>query len=181
MLGCLICCSTYFFLVNQARNTSKSPARLAIVQHERNVHSRMHLLNGHTPQMLFLSADTQNALTTVVAGLALTIITLPNVSFSGLASACLQHAEVWDGDLPALLTSLVAPSAKVSSNLHNAGFTSVVAARAAAMPDFDTAAPAFIPGFIARGAIARKGLCWSTSEHKNFARVVKGYGYVLSL
>merc|ERR1740122_253159 len=58
-------------------------------------------------------------------------------------------------NLPALLTSLVATSAKVSSNfLHNAGFTSV----AAAMPDLDIAAPAVIPAFIARGAIARQGI-----------------------
>merc|ERR1719223_1199000 len=66
-------------------------------------------------------------------------------------------------NLPALLTSLVATSAKVSRTfLHTAGFTSVAAARAAAMPDLTIAAPAFIPAFmpasIARGAIARQGM-----------------------
>merc|ERR1719414_1979450 len=72
-------------------------------------------------------------------------------------------------NLPVPLTSLVATSARVSSTfLHTAGFNSVAVASAAAMADLDIAAPAFMPAFIARGAIAR--LMWLSRmllEHKD--------------
>merc|ERR1740123_1398229 len=63
-------------------------------------------------------------------------------------------------NLPVPLTSLVATSARVSSTfLHTAGFNSVAVASAAAMPDLDIAASAFMPAaFIARGAIARSDI-----------------------
>merc|ERR1719323_221363 len=66
-------------------------------------------------------------------------------------------------NLPVPLTSLVATSAKVSSIfLHTAGFNSTAAARAAAMPDLDIAAPTFMPAFIARGAMVR--LKWRSRD-----------------
>merc|ERR1719429_52518 len=56
-------------------------------------------------------------------------------------------------NLPVLFTSFVASSAKVSSAfLQTAGLSSVAVAKAAAMADFDNAAPAL--AFIARGAIS---------------------------
>merc|ERR1719384_1731863 len=59
-------------------------------------------------------------------------------------------------NLPVPLTSLVATSARVSSIfLQTPGFNSVAVASAAAMADLDIAAPAFMPAFIARGAIVR--------------------------
>merc|ERR1712241_866901 len=50
------------------------------MQHEWDAHLCTFELNGLT-QMLFLSAATQYALTTVLAGLAFTITTFPNTSF----------------------------------------------------------------------------------------------------
>merc|ERR1719429_275007 len=58
-------------------------------------------------------------------------------------------------NLPVLFTSFVASSAMVSSAfLQTAGLSSVAVAKAAAMADFDSAAPAL--AFIARGAISAR-------------------------
>merc|ERR1711878_269034 len=115
---------------------------------------RMPYLNGQAPQMLFLSAATRNALTTVVAGLAFTITTFPNTSLlPALVAGFLRVLSMQRPgmvNLPVPLTSLVATSAKVSSTfLQTAGFNSVAVASAAAMADLDIAAPAFMPALIA--------------------------------
>merc|ERR1719509_427989 len=131
------------------------------MRHEWDAHLCTFELNGQA-QMLFLSAATQYALITVLAGLAFTIITFPNTSFlPALVAGFLRVLSMQRPgmvNLPVPLTSLVATSASVSSSfLHTAGFNSVAVASAAAMADLDIAAPAFMPAaFIARGAIARQ-------------------------
>merc|ERR1719512_423072 len=137
----------------------RTPAHLATIQHEWDTHLCTFELKGQA-QMLFLSAATQYALTTVLAGFAFTIIPFPNTSFlPALVAGFLRVLSMQRPgmvNLPVPLTSLVATSASVSSTfLHTAGFNSVAVASAAAMPDLDIAAPAF--AFIARGAIARLG------------------------
>merc|ERR1711963_628921 len=99
-------------------------------------------------QMLFFNADTQQAFTTLVAGLTRVF----SMHRPGMVN------------LPVLFTSFVATSAKVSSIfLHTAGFCSVAVANAAAIPDLDMAAPAFMAAFMAvfmaRGAILMLLLC----------------------
>merc|ERR1712066_190894 len=97
--------------------------------------------------MLFFKAATQEALTTVFAGFAFTIITLPKTSLLPALVAGFTRVLIMQRpgmvNLP-FFTSLVATSANDSSIfLATAGFTSVAAASAAARAPFDMAAPAF--------------------------------------
>merc|ERR1712207_120105 len=85
-------------------------------------------------QMLFFSADTQKALTTVHAGFAFTITTFPKTSLLPALVAGFLRVFIMQRpgmvNLPALFTSFVPTSAAV--------------ANAATRPDFDMAA-LFIP------------------------------------
>merc|ERR1719491_1718967 len=117
------------------------------------------------PQMLFLRAATQNALTTVEAGFAFTIITLPKTSLlpalvAGFLRVFNMHRPGMV-NLPFFFTSLVANSARLSSAfLHTAGFNSVASASAAAMPDLLMDTTPFIAAALARGAMwSRSTVC----------------------
>merc|ERR1712151_196029 len=116
-----------------------------------------------TSQMLFFRADTQNALTTVLAGLALTTTTFPKISRlpALVAGFFLVFSMQRPGmvNLPLAFTSLVATSAKVSSIfLQTAGFSSVASARAPAIPLFVLAAPFMAAAFIALGAMVSESV-----------------------
>merc|ERR1712232_654114 len=111
--------------------------------------------NSQLAQTAFLRAATAKAFTTVVAGFAFTIITLPKTSLlpalvAGFTRVLIMQRP-WMVNLP-FFTSLVATTAKLSSIfLATAGFTSVASASAAARPPFVMTAPAlaFIAAFIA--------------------------------
>merc|ERR1740121_2687990 len=115
-------------------------------------------------QMLFFRAETGEALTTVFAGFAFTIITFPNTSLLPALVAGFTRVLIMQRpgmvNLP-FFTSLVATVANVSSIfLATAGFTSVASASAAARAPFDMTAPAFIAFIAFIGAMAtvwRKG------------------------
>merc|ERR1712045_61182 len=88
-----------------------------------------------TPQMLFFRAATQYALTTVDAGFAFTMTTLPNTSrLPALVAGFLRVFNMHRPgmvNLPFFFTWLVANSARLSSAfLHTAGFNSVASASA---------------------------------------------------
>merc|ERR1712110_119322 len=105
-------------------------------------------------QMLFFSADTQKALTTVQAGFAFTMTTFPKTSLLPAFVAGFLRVFIMQRpgmvNLPALFTSLVATAARLSSTfLTAAGFSSVAVASAAAMPDFDMTALFIAAAFIA--------------------------------
>merc|ERR550532_1737629 len=110
---------------------------------------------------LFLSAATQKALTIFVAGLALTMTTLPKISFLPAFVAGFIRVLIMTKpgmvNLPAFFTSLLATAAKLSSTfLTSDPFNSVAVESSATIADFDMAAPPFIaaaPAF-ARGAIS---------------------------
>merc|ERR1719336_556461 len=114
-------------------------------------------------QMLFFNAATQKPLTTFVAGLALTIATLPKTSLLPAFVAGFMRVLIMTKpgmvNLPDFFTSLVATSAKPSSTfLTCAPFKSLAEASSATIADFDIAAApfiaaAFIASAFARGAI----------------------------
>merc|ERR1719150_2926772 len=73
---------------------------------------------GFTPQTLFFNADTGKALTTVLAGLAFTITSLPNTSLfpafvAGFNRVLIMHRP-GNVNLPTLFTCFVPTSAKAS-------------------------------------------------------------------
>merc|ERR1719491_1265716 len=125
-------------------------------------------------QMLFFSADTQKALTTLEAGLAFTTTSFPNMSLlpafvAGLFLIFNMHRPGMV-NFPAPFTSLVATAARLASTfLHSAAFNPVPWASASAIPVCDMAAAPFIAAafiaaaFIAFGAMV-EGWKWST-EH----------------
>merc|ERR1740121_786800 len=113
-------------------------------------------------RMLFFRADTGQALTTVFAGFAFTIINFPNSSLLPALVAGFTRDLIMQRpgmvNLP-FFTSFVATSAKVSSIfLATAGLTSVASASAAARAPFDMAAPPFIAFIAFIGAMAGLGV-----------------------
>merc|ERR1719158_2314087 len=115
-------------------------------------------------QMLFFSAATQKPLTIFVAGLALTVTTLPKTSLLPAFVAGFMRVLIMTKpgmvNLPDFFTSLVATVVKLSSTfLTSDPFNSVAVASSATIADFDIAttlfiAVAFIASAFARGAIA---------------------------
>merc|ERR1719188_1532639 len=147
------------------RNTTgaiRSTCRLDGKQARWTVHEPLVSYPQQETQMLFFKAATQKALTTVLAGFAFTMVSFPKISLLPALVAGFTRVLIMTNpgmvNLPVFLTSLVATSAKLSSTLFTtAGFCSVAAASAAAMPLFDKAAPALaFPAFIAfiAGAMA---------------------------
>merc|ERR1719305_118138 len=107
-------------------------------------------------QMLFFNAATQKALTTFVAGLALTITTLPKTSllpaFVAGFMRVLIMAKPGMVNLPDFFTSLVATSAKPSSTFLTCDpFSSLAVASSATIADFDIATAPFMAAAFARG------------------------------
>merc|ERR1711862_911568 len=106
------------------------------------------------PQMLFLSAATGKAFTTVFAGLALTITSLPKIIFFPAFVAGFWRVLIWQTpgitNLPALFTSFVAMTARLLITWeHTVFFNPYSSASAAATsPLVMTLAPAFFIAFI---------------------------------
>merc|ERR1719188_723332 len=149
------------------RNTTgaiRSTCRLDGKQARWTVHEPLVSYPQQETQMLFFKAATQKALTTVLAGFAFTMVSFPKISLLPALVAGFTRVLIITNpgmvNLPLFFTSLVATSAKLSSTLFTtAGFCSVAAASAAAMPLFDKAAPALAAFFIAfiAGAMATCG------------------------
>merc|ERR1719359_1333411 len=98
-------------------------------------------------QMDFLSAATGKAFTTVLAGFAATVTSLPNISRlpALVAGFFLVFIIIRPGstNLPALFTCVAPTSASASMIFeHSAFFISQAVARASAMAPFPSAAPA---------------------------------------
>merc|ERR1719223_23366 len=101
----------------------------------------------HTSQTDFFSALTGNALTTVFAGFAATVTSLPNISLlpAFVAGFFLVLIMTRPGitNLPTCFTCLPANSTRASTILAQSDFLSSEAvARASAIPVFDRAVPA---------------------------------------
>merc|ERR1712061_670709 len=106
--------------------------------------SRGHARPNAQPQMLFFKAATQYALTIVLAGLALTTTTLPNISRLPAFVAGFVRVFTMQSPgmvtFPALLTCLVATAARLSSTFTQSFFfSSVSVAMASAKPPLDKA------------------------------------------
>merc|ERR1719421_267104 len=105
-------------------------------------------------QIDFLSADTGKAFTTVLAGFAATLTSLPNIIFLPALVAgfflVLIITKPGKTNLPALFTC-VAPNSPSASMIfeHSDFFNSQAVARASAMPPFARALPGALAAFIA--------------------------------
>merc|ERR1719384_1043471 len=124
-------------------------------------------IRNHEAQTDFFSAATQKAFTTVVAGFAFTMTTLPNTSLLPALVAGFRRVLTMQRpgmvNFPAFLTSLAPTSARLLSTLTQSDFfNSVEVASASAMPVFERAfAPAFMPaalGAIGNGLEINAGL-----------------------
>merc|ERR1740123_1568196 len=120
---------------------------------------------AETPQTLFLRAATGMAFTIVLAGLAFTTTSLPNISLlpafvAGFRRVLIMHTP---GTItfPVFFTSLLARDARLSSTLEHWDFFSSVEAAIASQraPLVRAFAPAFI-AFIALGAISIENAGW---------------------
>merc|ERR1712039_107064 len=106
-----------------------------------------------TPQKHFFSADTGKAFTTVLAGLAFTITSLPKTSLlpafvAGFNRVLTMHRP-GNVNLPTDFTCFVPTSAKASMTLaHSFGFNSVFPANSWQMADLLIALAPFIVFFI---------------------------------
>merc|ERR1719433_879980 len=96
---------------------------------------------------------------TFLAGLALTMINLPNTSFlpalvAGFIRVFIMHSPGMV-NLPVPLTSFVPTAVRLSNAaLQSLGFRPVAVAMAFTIPDFDMAAALFIPAAFIAGAIS---------------------------
>merc|ERR1719446_94321 len=110
------------------------------------------------PQMLFFRAATQYALTIILAGLALTTTTWPNISRLPAFVAGFVRVFTMQSPgmvtFPALLTCLVATEARLSKTfMQSLFFSSVSVAMASAKPPLDKALAAPFIAFIGLGAM----------------------------
>mmetsp|Transcript_20439 Transcript_20439/g.38374 ORF Transcript_20439/g.38374 Transcript_20439/m.38374 type:complete len:226 (+) Transcript_20439:136-813(+) len=119
--------------------------------------------------MLLFNAATGNAFTTVLAGLALTTTSLPNIIFFPAFVAGFWRVLIWQTpgmtNLPALFTPFVAMTAKLPIILEQTDFFNPCssASAAAKAPLVMSLAPAFMP-FIGGNISAKKWLskiAWS--------------------
>merc|ERR1719437_311160 len=113
-------------------------------------------------QIAFLSAATAKALTTVLAGLALTITTLPKISFLPALVAGLRRVLIMQRPgivhFPTFFTSCVATLARVSKTFVTSdSFSSVPSARACARAPLVMGFPPFIAFIAFIGAMALGG------------------------
>merc|ERR1719223_1352335 len=138
---------------------------IALAGHPRNTTSHENGSVHHAQtQMLFFRAATQNAFTMVLAGLALTTTTLPNISrlpaFVAGFTRVLTMTKPGMVTLPTFFTCSVATAARLSmTDTTSFLFNSVSAAMASARPPLDKTLPdAFIAfiAFIALGAIVEE-------------------------
>merc|ERR1719223_2071690 len=140
--------------------------------------SRRYKQNPHTKhksQTDFFSALTGNALTTVFAGFAATVTSLPNISLlpAFVAGFFLVLIMTRPGitNLPTCFTCLPANSARASTILAQSDFfSSEAVARASAIPVFDRAVPADLGfAFIAFMAVIDFIAVMNRRKSKNFA------------
>merc|ERR1719277_1407546 len=136
--------------------------------------AKSHLEPHGTPQTLFLRAATGKAFTIVLAGLAFTTTTLPNISLLPALVAGFRRVLIMQTPgmttFPVFFTSLPAMAAKLSSTFeHWDFFSSVEVAIASQRPPLLRAlAPAFIAfmPFIALGAISSKRGGWAAKARR---------------
>merc|ERR1719362_1897993 len=111
-------------------------------------------------QNSFFKAATQKAFTTVLAGLAFTITTLPKISFlpalvAGLTRVLIMHKPGMV-NLPTFLVSLAPKAARAfKTDTTCPFFNSASSASFRAMAPLDIARPVFMP-FMALGAMAAR-------------------------
>merc|ERR1719401_312431 len=112
---------------------------------------------AYIPQKHFFSTDTGKAFTTVLAGFAFTITSLPNTSLfpafvAGFSRVLIMHTP-GKVNLPTDFTCFVPTTAKASMIFeHSFGFSSVFPANSWHMADLVMALTLFIVFFITMGA-----------------------------